>query len=189
MFEVKSEQGEARVGKFCTNHGEVETPFFMPVGTKAVGRFVSSDDYELTNTKTIISNQFLLSLNPGLETFEKMGGIHKFMNYDGVIFTDCGGFQMLRDNLLSSTTANGIMFNNPEGSKVFMRPEKSMDIARKVGADVIMALDCVLPSMDKTKEEYREALRSRIGGRKSVESCMMESSCWLGLRKVGCMRI
>jgi queuine tRNA-ribosyltransferase len=158
MFKVTATQGKARVGILETKSGKkVETPFFMPVATKAVGRFVSSDDYRLTGTKTIICNQFLLSVQPGLETFDTIGSVHKFMGYDGVIFTDCGGFQMLRDKLLASTTNNGIMFTLEGISPIFMRPEKSMDIGEKVGSDVIMALDCVLP-YGRSKEEYSEAL-------------------------------
>ncbi len=157
MFKVNKTDGKARTGSLKTNHGEVETPFFMPVATKAVGRFVSTDDYNLTNSETIIANQFLLSLNPGLETFEKMDGIHNFMNFNKVIFTDCGGFQMLRENLLEGTTNNGIWFKSPEGKKVFMRPETVMKIGNTINSDVIMALDCVLP-YGREKEEYIQAL-------------------------------
>ena len=157
MFTITSEEGNARTGILKGPKAIAETPFFMPVATKAVGRFVSTDDYHLTDTKAIICNQFLLSLNPGLETFDKMGTIHEFMGYNGLIFTDCGGFQMLRDNLLLGTTNNGIKFKNPHGADVFIRPEKVMDVGHRVGADVIMALDCVLP-YGKTREEYAEAL-------------------------------
>lgn len=157
MFEVYATEGKARAGKLTGPHASAETPFFMPVATKAVGKFVSTDDYHMTNTQAIICNQFLLSLNPGLETFDNYGSVHKFMNYNGLIFTDCGGFQMLRKTLLEGTSTNGIKFRTPEGQKYFMKPEKSMDIGRRVGADVVMALDCVLP-YGKTKEDYQEAL-------------------------------
>jgi len=157
MFTLLKEDGNARVGILKAPHGEIETPFFMPVATKAVGRFVSSDDYQRANAKAIIANAFLLSIDPGLDMFEKRNGIHNFMHYPGIIFTDCGGFQMLRDNLLLDTTNNGIKFKNPQGKDIFMRPEKVMDIGKKIGGDVIMALDCVLP-YGKTREEYLEAL-------------------------------
>ncbi|MBI5797676.1 tRNA guanosine(34) transglycosylase Tgt [Candidatus Woesearchaeota archaeon] len=157
MFSIIKEQGNARVGILQTVHGEVETPFFMPVATRAVGRFVSTEDYIEAGAKVLIANAFLLSLSPGLETFEKMKGIHNFMRYPGIIFTDCGGFQMLRENLMQDTTTNGIKFKTPEGQEVFMRPEKVMHIGETIGSDVIMALDCVLP-YGKTKEEYLEAM-------------------------------
>jgi queuine tRNA-ribosyltransferase len=158
MFQITEKQGKARAGLLTTKSGKtVETPFFMPVATKAVGRFVSTDDYEIAGAKTIICNQFLLSVSPGLETFDKLGTVHDFMSYKGVVFTDCGGFQMLREKLLSSTTNNGIMFKLEGISPIFMRPEKSMEIGKRIGSDVIMALDCVLP-YGRSREEYAEAL-------------------------------
>lgn len=158
MFTLIKEDGQARTGVLHTKSGDVETPFFMPVATKAVGRFVSSEDYQNVHAQAIIANAFFLSLNPGLETFEKMGGIHKFMQYPHVIFTDCGGFQMLRDSLLLETTNNGILLKNLGGKDVFMKPEKLLEISTKIDSDVIMALDCVLP-YGKTREEYVEALQ------------------------------
>ena len=157
MFKLLAEDGNARNGILKTPHGEIETPFFMPVASKAVGRFVSTDDYKHANAKAIISNAFLLSQDPGLEMFEKMGGIHNFMHFNDIIFTDCGGFQMLRENLLQGTTNNGIRFKNPQGQEVFIRPKTVMDIGKKIGGDVIMALDCVLP-YGRSREEYLEAL-------------------------------
>src|SRR3989338_7479965 len=132
MFTLLKEDGQARTGILQTKSGEAETPFFMPVATKAVGRFVSAEDYIAVHAKAIIANAFFLSINPCVETFEKMGGIHKFMQYPNIIFTDCGGFLML--------------------------PEKLLDISKKIDSDVIMALDCVLP-YGKTREEYMEALK------------------------------
>jgi len=161
MFTVHHKEGQARVGTLKTNHGEVETPFFMPVATKAVGKMISTDDYQQINTKTIICNAFLLAQHPGLETFEEIDGIHNFMSYNDVIFTDCGGFQMLRDNLLEGTTNNGIWFKNEQGKKVFIRPETVMRIGKAIKSDVIMALDCVLP-YGRTKEEYQEALEKSL---------------------------
>lgn len=158
MFTIIKEEGNARTGILKTKSGEVETPFFMPVATKAVGRFVSAEDYIKVNAKAIIANAFFLSIDPGLETFEKRGGIHNFMHYPGVIFTDCGGFQMLRENLLLETTNNGILLKNPGGKDVFMRPEKLLNISKKIDSDVIMALDCVLP-FGRPREEYIQALK------------------------------
>src|SRR3989338_2449960 len=158
MFTLIKEDGNARVGTLKTKSGEVETPFFMPVATRGVGRFVSAEDYVQAGAKVIIANAFFLFLTPGLEMFEKRGGIHNFMHYPGMIFTDCGGFQMLRENLLLETTNNGILLKNPEGKDVFMRPEKLLEISKKINADVIMALDCVLP-YGRTREDYVEALK------------------------------
>jgi len=158
MFTLLKEDGNARIGILTTKSGEAETPFFMPVATKAVGKFVSAEDYKEIEAKAIIANAFYLSINPGVETFEKMGGIHKFMHYPGIIFTDCGGFQMLRENILLETTNNGILLKSPNGKDVFMRPEKLLEISKKINADVTMALDCVLP-YGRAREEYLEALK------------------------------
>jgi len=155
MFKLINQDGNARTGVLTTPHGEVETPFFMPVATKAVGKFITSDDYNELGIKAIITNAFLCSLVPGLDLLED--GVHKFMNYNGVIFNDCGGFQMLRENLLKGTTNNGIFFTNPYGKDIFIRPKTIMEIEEKVGGDVIMALDCVLP-YGKEREDYEEAI-------------------------------
>jgi queuine tRNA-ribosyltransferase len=157
MFTIINKQNQARTGILEINGRKAETPFFMPVATKAVGRFVTSEEYNQCHANAIISNAFFLSSYPGLETFENAKGIHNFMNYQGIIFNDCGGFQMLRENILKETTNNGILLKNPFGKDVFMRPEKLMQIASVIKPDVIMALDCVLP-FGKTKEEYEIAL-------------------------------
>jgi queuine tRNA-ribosyltransferase len=157
MFTITHKEGKARSGILKGPKGEAQTPFFMPVATKAVGRFVSTDDYKRSNTQAIICNQFLLSLKPGLETFDTLGTIHDFMHFDGLVFTDCGGFQMLRESLLIGTTKNGIKFKSPYGGTSFMKPEKSMDIGKRVGSDVIMALDCVLP-FGKVHQDFKDAL-------------------------------
>lgn len=157
MFTLINEENQARLGVLEVNGRKAETPFFMPVATKGVGKFVCSEDYKSVNANAIINNAFLLSLIPGLETIEKANGIHEFMNYQGIIFNDCGGFQMLRDSLLLDTTKNGILLKNPIGKDVFMRPEKLISMTDAIKPDVIMALDCVLP-YGKTKEEYIEAL-------------------------------
>lgn len=157
MFTLQTEDEEARVGDLVTPHGSVTTPFFMPVATRAVGKFVSSDDYYQTKCRAIITNAYLLSLEPGIEMFQKIGSVHQFMNFNGVIFTDCGGFQMLRQSLLLEIKQNGIVFKYPFGKKTFLGPEECINIGRTVGGDVIMALDCVLP-YGKIREEYIHAI-------------------------------
>jgi len=157
MFELLNKDGKARLGKLSVRGKEIETPMFMPVATKAVGKFITSDDYNNLGIKAIISNAFLISLEPGLELIDNFKGTHDFMNYHGIIFNDCGGFQMLRENLLDHTTNNGIFFNNPYGKDVFIRPSTIMDIQERVNGDVIMALDCVM-SFGKEKKDYEEAI-------------------------------
>ncbi|MBU3941641.1 MAG: queuine tRNA-ribosyltransferase family protein, partial [Nanoarchaeota archaeon] len=102
MFDIQyeDEKTRARAGLLKTAHGKVETPFFMPVATRAIGKYIGAFDYKEMNANAIICNAFILSLRPGIDVIEKAGGLHKFMNFDKTIFTDCGGFQMLRESFL-----------------------------------------------------------------------------------------
>ncbi len=184
MFTIKAEQGNARTGVLKTKSGEVETPFFMPVATRGVGRFVSAEDYTNANIKALIANAFFLFLTPGLELFEKRGGIHNFMHYHGVIFTDCGGFQMLRENVLLETTANGILLKNPQGKDVFMRPEKLLEISKIINSDVIMALDYVLP-YGRPKEEYIQALEKSHKWTKKCKDLHTSNQLLFGITQGG----
>ena len=90
VFKVTHQDGTARVGKLKTAHGTIETPFFMPAATKATGKHITTDDYQKAGVKALISNALILSFKPGVETVQKLSGLHKFMNFKGVIFTDCG---------------------------------------------------------------------------------------------------
>ena len=101
MFKIITEDGNARIGKLKTRHGTIETPFFMPVATRAVGKYIGTEDYKKIGVNAIISNSLILSFNPGLKVIKKAGGIHNFMNFNKVSFTDCGGFQVSRDSFSS----------------------------------------------------------------------------------------
>ncbi len=142
MFKIKDTDGKARTGELHTAHGRVKTPFFMPVATKAVTKFIDAKDFEKCKTQCIISNAFVLYLAPGVEVLENKGGIHKFMNFDGSIFTDSGGFQMYSQKFLISRNKEGVKFSDPiNGGEVFVTPEKDMEIQLKIGSDVAMCLD------------------------------------------------
>src|SRR4030067_1295697 len=100
MFKIQAESGKARYGLLKTKTGSYETPFFMPVATKASVKYINSKDLEQIGIKTIISNALILFLRPGLDVIKKYKGLHNFMNHRGCIFTDSGGFQMLNQNFL-----------------------------------------------------------------------------------------
>jgi queuine tRNA-ribosyltransferase len=139
MFTITAEQGNARVGKLKINDREAETPFFMPVVTKGAAKFINNKELEQIGSDAIICNGFILSIKPGLDVLRKMGGIHKFINYNGIIFTDSGGFQMYSDKLLEKTTDEGIHFKEPwHGSKLIITPEKDMEMQNTIGSDVAM---------------------------------------------------
>ena len=146
MFTIKQEDGSARTGILKTRHGKVETPFFMPVATRGIGKYIGAFDYKEIKANAIICNAFILSLRPGIDVIEKAGGLHKFMNFNKTIFTDCGGFQMLRESFLQNSTKKGINFTNPfDNSTILMTPEKIMNIEQTINSDVAMVLDDVSP--------------------------------------------
>lgn len=160
LFKILAEDGDARVGLLQTRHGPIRTPFFMTVATKGVGKFLASIDYAQMGAPALIANSFLLSLYPGNEHIRAQQGIHAFMNFKGVIFTDCGGFQMIREGLFVSTTSKGITFKNPyAGKNVVMTPALSMRIQQDIGADVAMMLDDLSP-WDSGKERFEKSLEN-----------------------------
>jgi queuine tRNA-ribosyltransferase len=156
-MEIIAEEGNARVCKFKTRHGEIETPFFMPVATKASVKHLPSTDLKEINVPAIISNSLVLYLRPGLPIIKKFKGLHNFMNFNNVIFTDSGGFQMLRPSFLQGFNNKGIKFRSPfDGSKFTFTPEKSMQVQQDIASDVAMMLDNI-PKLGANKQEVKEA--------------------------------
>jgi len=155
----KDKKTKARVGLLRTKSGSIETPFFMPVATKTAAKHISSEDLSSMNAKAVISNAFVLSLRPGEEVVKKMGGIGKFMSFPGVVFTDSGGFQMYSSSLYLGSRESGVMFRNPySGEKLFVSPERDMEIQIALGSDVAMCLDS-MPLIEESKEAVAEAVR------------------------------
>jgi len=152
-IKYKDNKTNARVGVLSTRSGNVETPFFMPVCTKATAKFIDSRLLNKMNAKVIISNAFILSIRPGVEVVKKMGGIKRFMNFKGVNFTDSGGFQMYTKSLYVKSSERGVWFKNPlNGEKIFMSPEKNMNLQFFIGSDVAMCLDRMSLYSDSKKE-------------------------------------
>src|SRR3989338_1137239 len=159
MFKIISTSKNARLGTLKTRHGEVETPFFMPVATKLAVKLISPDDLEKIGLKSIISNAFILYLDPGLNTIKKAKGVHKFMNYNNVIFTDSGGFQMASKAFLESIDEKGVHFRSPiDNSKHFITPEKNMEIQQQLKSDIAMALD-YMPKFEDKRECIEESVK------------------------------
>jgi queuine tRNA-ribosyltransferase len=151
----KAKNSKARTGIFKVNNKKAETPFFMPVATKAVGKFIGSTDYNKLKIKTIIANSLVLYLNPGIEHFKKVGSINEFMNFKNIIFTDSGGFQMIREGFFIKKSKRAVHFKDPITNQVrVMSPEKVMDTAFAIKPDVAMVLDDLTPansSYEQTK--------------------------------------
>jgi len=146
MFQLIKTQGRARRGEFTCPHGTVQTPVFMNVGTQgAIKGALSARDLENIGTQVELSNTYHLHLRPGDEIVKKMGGLHKFMTWNGPILTDSGGFQVFSLSSLRKIKEEGVTFaSHIDGHKIFMGPEESMKIQSNLGSDIAMAFDeCV----------------------------------------------
>jgi queuine tRNA-ribosyltransferase len=154
----KDKKTKARIGILHTRKGDIETPFFMPVATKATAKYINSKQLEELGAKAIISNALILSLKPGQETIKKLGGIGKFMNFSGINFTDSGGFQMYSKSIYINSNNNGVFFRNPvTGEKLFITPEKDMEIQLDIGSDIAMCLDR-MPLYENSKKVIETAV-------------------------------
>ncbi|MGI6644598.1 MAG: tRNA guanosine(34) transglycosylase Tgt [Bacilli bacterium] len=138
-------QSGARYGILHTPHGDVEVPMFMPVGTLANVKTITPEELKEMGSGVILANTYHLFLRPGEEIVQKAGGLHKFMNYDGPILTDSGGFQVFSLAKIRKIEEEGVYFRNHiNGDKVFLSPERVIEIEEKLGADIIMSFDeCV----------------------------------------------
>ena len=168
-FKLHSQDGEARRGTLTTAHGTVETPVFMAVGTKATVKAMTPEELKDCGTQIVLGNTYHLHLRPGEKLIQKMGGLHKFMNWQGPILTDSGGFQVFSLSQLRTMSEEGVEFRSHlDGAKYFISPEKSMEIQMDLGSDVIMAFDECLkyPATDEEIKKsmdltYRWLLRSK----------------------------
>ncbi|MDD3241696.1 MAG: tRNA guanosine(34) transglycosylase Tgt [Bacilli bacterium] len=132
----------ARYGTLETNRGTFETPMFMPVGTKATVKMLSPEELYETKAGIVLSNTYHLWLRPGEDIVEKAGGLHKFMNYNGPMLTDSGGFQVFSLAKPKDITEEGVHFKSHiDGSKLFLTPEKSIEIQNKLDSDIAMSFD------------------------------------------------
>ncbi len=150
---------KARVGILKTKSGKIETPFFMPVATRGVVKGLTSEELKEIGIKTVISNALILYLRNGSEIIKKFGGIRNFMNHKGINFTDSGGFQMYSPRIYIKSNDKGVHFKNPiSGEKLFITPEKDMEIQLDINSDVAMCLD-TMPLYSHTQKEIEEAVR------------------------------
>jgi len=170
-LEIKhiDKQTGARYGIFHTPHGNVEVPAFMPVGTLATVKGLSPEELKEMGSGIILSNTYHLSIRPGAELVAKAGGLHKFMNYDGPILTDSGGFQVFSLGDLRKISEEGVAFKNHlNGDNLFFSPEVSIDIQEKLGADIIMSFDECMPypvSYEYAKASMERTLRWAARGK------------------------
>jgi queuine tRNA-ribosyltransferase len=160
-FSLTTQSGAARAGSFSTPHGTVETPAFMPVGTLATVKALDPQDLTAMGATMILSNAYHLHLRPGDELVREMGGLHKFMRWDGPILTDSGGFQVFSLATLRKVSEDGVEFQSHiDGSKRFFTPESVMRIERNIGADAIMQFDHVIPGQSNEPDARDASERS-----------------------------
>lgn len=161
---LKTEKNtKARLGKIIYNGKEYETPMFMPVGTQATVKTLSPEEIKEVKAGIILSNTYHLWLRPGDEVVKMAGGLHKFMNYDGPILTDSGGFQVFSLAKRKDITEEGVHFKNHiNGDKLLLTPEKSIKIQENLGSDIVMSFDeCIgyPASYDYVKQSVERTLR------------------------------
>ncbi len=149
-FKLIAKDGEARAGVLSTQHGDIQTPIFMPVGTQATVKSVTPAQLNETQVQILLSNTYHLYLRPGADTVADMGGLHDFMHWDKPILTDSGGFQVFSLGKLRKIDDNGVTFKSHiDGSEHRFTPESAIDIQEKLGADIIMAFDECTDPVDK----------------------------------------
>lgn len=154
---------KARLGKLHTNYGIYDTPMFMPVGTQATVKTLSPEELKAMNSAVILSNTYHLWLRPGADIVEKAGGLHKFMNYDGPILTDSGGFQVFSLAKPKDISEEGVKFKSHlDGSNLFLTPEISIGVQNKLDSDIAMSFDECIPypaSYEYAKRSTERTLR------------------------------
>ena len=156
-FEVTATDGAARTGRWTLPHGVVETPCFMPVGTQGTVKALSPAELEKSGAQIILGNTYHLHLRPGEDLVAKLGGLHRFMSWKRNLLTDSGGFQVFSLEGMRKVSEEGVEFRSHlDGSPRFLSPERAIEIQHKLGADVIMAFDHVIPG-GGTREAATEA--------------------------------
>ena len=188
MFKIekKDKKTKARTGVLKTASGKIKTPFFMPVVTKGIAKFLTLDNLKKEKTQVFISNSYLLYLKPGLELLKKSKGYHNFINWKKPIFTDSGGFQLKNPEFFISMSDKGVWFRSPfDGSKHFMSPEKVLDVQEIIGSDVAMVLDD-MQDANLSKEVYKKAVYRTIDwAKRAIEHHKAEKQLLFGIVQGG----
>jgi len=159
QFDLKATDGHARRGQLTFDRGVIQTPIFMPVGTYGSVKSVTPDELTDIGAQVILGNTFHLMLRPGMEVIKAHGDLHNFMQWQGPILTDSGGFQVFSLGELRKITEKGVTFKSPiDGSKIFMGPEESMQVQRDLGSDIVMIFDECTP-YPATVQEAADSMR------------------------------
>jgi queuine tRNA-ribosyltransferase len=158
-FDLKNTDGKARLGEISTPRGVIRTPAFMPVGTAATVKGMLPESVSATGADILLGNTYHLMLRPTAERIDRLGGLHRFMNWDKPILTDSGGFQVMSLSGLRKLTEEGVTFKSHiDGSKHHLTPERSMEIQRLLGSDIVMCFD-ECPALPATDSEVAKSMR------------------------------
>ena len=161
-FSLLNEDSGARLGQIKLKRGIIDTPTFMPVGTAATVKALTVDQINQTNSQIILCNTYHLYLRPGTSRIERLGGLHKFMNFNKPILTDSGGFQVMSLSKNTKINEDGAIFNSHiDGKKIFISPEISIDIQKKLNSDILMVFD-ECPEYTKDKDRIRDSMNLSI---------------------------
>lgn len=189
-------KSSARMGVLNTSHGRIQTPFFMPIATSAAVKTLSPDEIKKTGAKIILSNTYHLMLRPGMDVIRKVGGLHKFMNWNGPILTDSGGYQIFSLAKIRKIKEKGVEFQSHlDGRRYLLTPEKAIQIQETLGSDIMMALDeCpaypatkryIVESMELTTNWARRCklTKARVKGSKSLLFGIAQGGTYKDLRE------
>jgi queuine tRNA-ribosyltransferase len=192
-FEILATEGAARRGRLTTLHGAVDTPAFMPVGTRGTVKSLTPDDLREAGAQIVLANTYHLFLRPGHQLVRELGGLHRFMAWDGPILTDSGGFQVFSLAKLRKITEAGVEFRSDvDGSTHFLSPELSIEVQQALGADIIHPLDeCLAYPASRQETERSLALTlgwarrsqaARAGGAQALFG-IVQGGTWQDLRR------
>jgi len=163
QFDINATDGSARTGVIAMQRGEIRTPAFMPVGTAATVKAMKPDSVRATGADIILGNTYHLMLRPGAERVAKLGGLHRFMNWERPILTDSGGYQVMSLSELTKIGEEGVAFaSHLDGSRHMLSPERSMEVQRLLDSDIVMAFDQLVPasaSRDQAAEAMERSMR------------------------------
>jgi queuine tRNA-ribosyltransferase len=161
-FHIAAQDGAARTGTITMQRGEIRTPAFMPVGTAATVKAVRPEEVRASGADIILGNTYHLMLRPGAERVARLGGLHKFMGWERPILTDSGGYQVMSLSELTKVTEEGVSFaSHLDGSRHMLSPERSIEVQRLLGSDIVMQFDQLVPTTS-SREQQSEAMERSI---------------------------
>jgi len=181
-IEAEDSHSAARTGRLVTAHGVIETPVFMPVGTYGAVKTLSPLELRELRCRILLGNTYHLSARPGVDVIEKAGGLHRFMNWQGAILTDSGGYQVFSLAKLNRITDDGVAFqSHVDGSRRFFGPREAMDIQRRLGSDIAMVFDECAPYPCERDYACQSVERTLAWAASCAEQPRLEGQLWFGI--------